>query len=102
MTEKLKPCPFCGGEAMIISEINYHHVRCVKCFTITDWYKTKEEAIEAWNTRADSQHENTPREKQTLIKSQLRRLIDINGQITSQSQLLYQEIMRCQALIEQL
>lgn len=52
---KLKPCPFCGGEAqiLIIKEQKFHSVRCIKCRTLTDIYETEEEAIEAWNRRAE-------------------------------------------------
>ena len=56
---KLKPCPFCGGEAKIIQGSLYYgyrvgceNYRCTTC-PITYSYHTIEEAIEAWNTRAD-------------------------------------------------
>ena len=56
----LKPCPFCGGEAIV----NRHHnryvdwwlVSCPKCH-ITQAGSEHEfsfEAIEAWNRRADT------------------------------------------------
>ena len=57
MNEKLKRCPFCGGEA----EIAYHFrlgtgeflskVYCTKCGVMTPVYVGEEEAINAWNTR---------------------------------------------------
>ncbi|MDR3845708.1 MAG: Lar family restriction alleviation protein [Eggerthellaceae bacterium] len=63
MTE-LKPCPFCGGEAKIrmyrtfIDE--YHgigtkyYVECSECLVNRHLGKlTENEAIEAWNTRAE-------------------------------------------------
>ena len=68
MTAELKPCPFCGGEAeierttrcMITAEIR---IFCTKCgATVRNWEKTfwhvgyfdtEEEAIEAWNRRAE-------------------------------------------------
>ncbi|MCR4819356.1 MAG: Lar family restriction alleviation protein [Fretibacterium sp.] len=68
MTEKLKPCPFCGGEAAVV-EIEPRLYRpvmnkpfCVLC-TSCDLYfgydydyggefDTKEEAAAAWNRRA--------------------------------------------------
>lgn len=55
--EDLKPCPFCDGEA----EVNYvdlggyedgYEVRCPDCGCGTDYFYTKQEAIEAWNRRA--------------------------------------------------
>ena len=45
MTE-LKPCPFCGGEAEAVHEINgMWTVECTKCGALVD-------GIAAWNTRA--------------------------------------------------
>jgi Lar family restriction alleviation protein len=54
MTE-LKPCPFCGGEAKLISEYaNAHYVECKNCWASV-WRScpTHEEAIEVWNRRAN-------------------------------------------------
>jgi Lar family restriction alleviation protein len=59
MTEKLKPCPFCGGEAELLS-MTYRggKVFGVFCKTQTDHghfidnYASKQEAIDAWNRRA--------------------------------------------------
>lgn len=61
MNEKLKPCPFCGGEAHIAKHSFYEKttrsfsdktfgVICEECYT-SGWqfYKTQESAIEAWN-----------------------------------------------------
>ena len=57
--EELKPCPFCGGDARY-NRITYHTVIaneshivfCAKCGASTQKYKTKQEAIAAWNKRA--------------------------------------------------
>ena len=58
MTEpKLKPCPFCGGEAKVYRRIFDwetwdYKVECSKCHcAATENYDTKQEAIEEWNTR---------------------------------------------------
>ena len=41
------PCPFCGGEAEAVHEINgTYTVECIKCGAMTD-------SIEAWNTRTE-------------------------------------------------
>ena len=58
---KLKPCPFCGGKA-IIAKITYGEVNTFYSVTCDNWrcavatvvpnYSDKEEAIEAWNRRA--------------------------------------------------
>ena len=50
MTEKLKPCPFCGGEAEVEGE-RIFWVSCQKCWVETSSFNTLEEAIEAWNRR---------------------------------------------------
>lgn len=58
---ELKPCPFCGGEAEIISyyfkgTANRMHFfcQCKSCGTrMQNWngYRTRANAIEAWNRR---------------------------------------------------
>lgn len=68
LIEKLKSCPFCGGEAELREHLLFsylhpyspktaekkYYVQCKMCNTqcgCTE-YTTKEEAITAWNTRA--------------------------------------------------
>lgn len=55
MTEKLKPCPFCGGEAALWKTLSGdYHIECINMCDIkpgTLCYHTKEKAITAWNTR---------------------------------------------------
>ena len=49
---KLKPCPFCGGEAsMYIAYDDGYYVCCDECGCGLPVYNTEEEAIEAWNKR---------------------------------------------------
>lgn len=51
-SEKLKPCPFCGGRAVYGYYVgtDNHWVSCRQCeVTITD--ATKEEVYIAWNRR---------------------------------------------------
>ena len=50
---KRKPCPFCGGTAVISNNENgKHFICCNNCECYLDKeFKSKEEAIEAWNTR---------------------------------------------------
>lgn len=57
---KLKRCPFCGGEAKL-TKIESTGEFCVGCcnggcgvIPNTWTYKTKTEAVNAWNTRWDS------------------------------------------------
>lgn len=56
--DELKPCPFCGGEAEILTAESMHGgnlygVMCDCCAGRADVYDTEAEAIEAWNTRAE-------------------------------------------------
>lgn len=59
MEIKLKPCPFCGGEAEL--KINHcaSYVECKECEASTDhildspMYCAKDKAIEAWNRRTE-------------------------------------------------
>lgn len=61
---KLKPCPFCGGEAFcyVSGRIepgtpDMFWVRCKKCDVVTKSYTTREKAIKKWNRRAGEQDE---------------------------------------------
>lgn len=54
---ELKKCPFCGSEAIIYEDHEYNDAYMVGCKgfcklePMTEWCKTKEEAIAQWNTR---------------------------------------------------
>ncbi len=55
---KLKPCPFCGGEAKIF-RVGRHSLfcaYCVDCDTSGGHYFTEEDAIAAWNQRDGERH----------------------------------------------
>ena len=64
----LKPCPFCGGRASVkkfVSKNGAFEIYNVYCMNedcrvepITHDYFHKEEAIEAWNRRAEDGTEN--------------------------------------------
>ena len=47
---KLKPCPFCKGEAGVMSK-DWCFVFCKECDAEADSYETIAEAIDAWNRR---------------------------------------------------
>lgn len=62
MSEILKPCPFCGGEAEIntryigygsigLGAHDWYTVVCKNCDTRSHEYKAKIQAIDAWNLR---------------------------------------------------
>lgn len=48
---KLKPCPFCGGEAETIYSYFRPYIICRKCHAQIPCYNTYPMAAEAWNTR---------------------------------------------------
>ena len=57
--EKLKNCPFCGGEAIISnrwrggeSNLDEYDVHCQKCYIGTITRFTRRTVIQAWNRRA--------------------------------------------------
>ena len=58
---KLKPCPFCGGEAKLHKRLNkgmiFPQCKNTRCIghNMTLWfpYKHDKEAIAAWNRRAN-------------------------------------------------
>lgn len=53
---ELKPCPFCGGEAKIITYADDDKsIKCGKCWAGTSRYMSVERAVFAWNTRAHSE-----------------------------------------------
>ncbi len=64
--EELKQCPFCGEEGVIIENIGRsvgakkkYHAACNndKCGIyggLLPWYRTKQEAIAAWNRRVNN------------------------------------------------
>ena len=53
----LKPCPFCGGKAVVTAKLPYFgenetlSVMCKECNASSKHKRTEEEAIEAWNRR---------------------------------------------------
>jgi Lar family restriction alleviation protein len=60
---ELKPCPFCGGEAIVLhwDGTDTFSVGCVNTFVChggthtSSAYQSEQEAAEAWNRRADNQ-----------------------------------------------
>lgn len=68
MTENLKCCPFCGGEAKCIEFYGMYHVICCDCHIAGHDASTREKAIEAWNTRRieDAKDEEIKRIREAL------------------------------------
>lgn len=59
VTEKLKPCPFCGGNAhvmpssFVFGEEREWIVLCTKCYAKTLGFRSESTAIAAWNRYAN-------------------------------------------------
>lgn len=57
MTEKLKPCPFCGSRSVQVEQIGsggYFNVCCCNCLANVPLSGSRETAVAAWNSRADA------------------------------------------------
>jgi Lar family restriction alleviation protein len=58
MSEKLKPCPFCGSSHVLAEDfeefdMGMYWIRCGDCGAGCSTKDTTEEAIKAWNRRAE-------------------------------------------------
>lgn len=75
--DKLKPCPFCGGEANLYSAgltiTKIYAVACMKCkVQYPPIFADEDMAIEAWNKRTETHEERTETnifDKETRIKN---------------------------------
>lgn len=50
---KLLPCPFCGGEAKSIEDVDDYgiFIKCQECVMVTAIFNHTSVLIKAWNTR---------------------------------------------------
>ena len=71
MTENLKRCPFCGGEAKCIEYYGLYHVVCCDCYTTGRDCPSIETACKAWNSRPI---ENELHKKIEKLESENKRL----------------------------
>lgn len=61
--ENVKPCPFCGGHEIYLEDYEHHpgairyRVLCAECMAQVDTgtWQHGWRAIEAWNTRVDTE-----------------------------------------------
>ncbi len=53
-TEKLDPCPFCGGDAHVSFECGAEgwFIECGECFSRGAWSEDRHVAAAKWNRRA--------------------------------------------------
>lgn len=58
MEKKLKPCPFCGNDAILLKQVYGYSVTCSKCSaSIKPFYETEEIAVKIWNQRDEPKME---------------------------------------------
>ena len=65
MSEKLKPCPFCGAKAFMWKTNRHTYIQCDR-FTASDTAghlvqvseRTEKDTIEAWNMRKHEEEDN--------------------------------------------
>lgn len=58
MSDKLKPCPFCGGMNLYYAAGRFYAVECSDCGAkVVGAFRTEEEAAEAWNRRVQPEFE---------------------------------------------
>jgi hypothetical protein len=55
-SEELLPCPFCVGRSLVYEHWNEaghqtFHVKCLHCGATTDYWGSREEVVNIWNTR---------------------------------------------------
>ena len=53
--ERLKDCPFCGGFGGVRQNIyaTHYYIICCSCGCTTKYFGYQEDAVEAWNRRAE-------------------------------------------------
>lgn len=54
MPNELKPCGKCGCSATLVKKHGQHKCECNECWTETQWYRSCQDAIEAWNKLAET------------------------------------------------
>lgn len=63
---KLKPCPFCGKEVKIkVTHDDHYVIECDNCNSATSfpYLHSRDDIINAWNTRPNPWHTGTPKEE---------------------------------------
>ena len=61
MKNELKPCPFCGScEIEILGANRAYCTHCAECGAVLPVSRTKKQAADAWNKRADAARSTKP------------------------------------------
>ena len=76
MSDKLKPCPFCGAHAKIKTLFDDFYIEIFEGRATRAIYATKQEAIDAWNRRVQPMF--TPDELDVIARY-MRQDFDGNG-----------------------
>ena len=76
MTEELKRCPFCGGEAKCIEYYGLYHVVCCDCYTTGRDCPSIETACKAWNSRSIENELSEKIEKLEAENTRLREALE--------------------------
>ena len=79
--EELKPCLFCGGEAVLHGQhAPEHWVQCLSCRASTDTTMSSAQSIKAWNTRTKDKRIEELEEELEIALSKLRQCANsLNG-----------------------
>ena len=76
MTEKLKPCPFCGSENVRF-ESEKHAVVCMRCKARGSLAPTEDMVLDMWNARAiDSVKKKELVARINVSDEQVQRMVD--------------------------
>lgn len=76
MTEKLKPCPFCGSRSVYVEQISsggYFNVCCGNCLANVPLSGSRETAVAAWNSRTNAKELAA---RLNISDEQVRRMVD--------------------------
>lgn len=57
MSARLKPCPFCGGEAKLYESVALYKVRCNDCGASAFGISVKE-VVASWNRRVNDMEDD--------------------------------------------
>ena len=86
MSNKLKPCPFCGGEAIVVkTESCGRYIGCWDCGGRTEEFETdytgsaRDKAIAAWNRRAEQENEPLTLDELKQMEGEPVRIVTLDG-----------------------